>query len=52
MAGVREGRRTFGNISKYIKMGTSSAFGNMFSMLGASIVSAFFADAAHPDSAQ
>ena len=36
-AGVREGRRTFGNISKYIKMGTSSAFGNMFSMLGASI---------------
>ena len=37
LAGVREGRRTFGNISKYIKMGTSSAFGNMFSMLGASI---------------
>ncbi|MFN9548443.1 MAG: magnesium-translocating P-type ATPase [Cyanobacteriota bacterium] len=40
-AGVREGRRTFGNISKYIKMGTSSAFGNMFSMLGASIVLPF-----------
>jgi Mg2+-importing ATPase len=37
LAGVREGRRTFGNISKYIKMGTSSAFGNMFSMLGASL---------------
>jgi Mg2+-importing ATPase len=37
LAGVREGRRTFGNISKYIKMGTSSAFGNMFSMLGASM---------------
>ncbi len=36
-AGVLEGRRTFGNITKYIKMGTSSAFGNMFSMLGASI---------------
>jgi Mg2+-importing ATPase len=36
-AGVREGRRTFSNISKYIKMGTSSAFGNMFSMLGASL---------------
>lgn len=33
-AGVMEGRRTFGNIIKYIKMGTSSAFGNMFSMLG------------------
>ncbi|MEB3324092.1 MAG: magnesium-translocating P-type ATPase, partial [Cyanobacteriota bacterium] len=40
-AGVREGRRTFGNISKYIKMGTSSAFGNMFSMLGASILLPF-----------
>ena len=41
LAGVREGRRTFGNISKYIKMGTSSAFGNMFSMLGASLVLPF-----------
>jgi len=41
LAGVREGRRTFGNISKYIKMGTSSAFGNMFSMLGASILLPF-----------
>ena len=40
-AGVLEGRRTFGNIAKYIKMGTSSAFGNMFSMLGASIVLPF-----------
>jgi Mg2+-importing ATPase len=40
-AGVMEGRRTFGNIAKYIKMGTSSAFGNMFSMLGASIVLPF-----------
>ncbi|MFN7678217.1 MAG: magnesium-translocating P-type ATPase [Cyanobacteriota bacterium] len=40
-AGVLEGRRTFGNISKYIKMGTSSAFGNMFSMLGASILLPF-----------
>lgn len=40
-AGVREGRRTFSNISKYIKMGTSSAFGNMFSMLGASIILPF-----------
>lgn len=33
--GVREGRRTFGNIMKYIMMGTSSNFGNMFSMAGA-----------------
>jgi len=34
--GVLEGRRTFGNIVKYIRMGTSSNFGNMFSVLGAS----------------
>ncbi len=40
-AGVAEGRRTFGNIIKYIRMGTSSAFGNMFSMLGASILLPF-----------
>ena len=32
---VLEGRRTFGNILKYILMGTSSNFGNMFSMAGA-----------------
>jgi Mg2+-importing ATPase len=36
-AGVLEGRRTFGNILKYIMMGTSSNFGNMFSMAGASL---------------
>lgn len=35
--GVLEGRRVFGNIIKYIKMAASSNFGNMFSMLGASI---------------
>lgn len=35
--GVFEGRRTFGNIMKYIMMGTSSNFGNMFSMAGASV---------------
>ena len=35
--GVLEGRRVFGNIIKYIKMGASSNFGNMFSVLGASI---------------
>ncbi|TWP24386.1 magnesium-translocating P-type ATPase [Apibacter muscae] len=35
--GVVYGRRTFGNIIKYIKMTTSSNFGNMFSMIGASI---------------
>ncbi|MEN9888338.1 MAG: magnesium-translocating P-type ATPase [Pseudomonadota bacterium] len=32
---VLEGRRTFGNIRKYMLMGTSSNFGNMFSMAGA-----------------
>lgn len=35
--GVLEGRKVFGNIIKYIKMGASSNFGNMFSVLGASI---------------
>jgi Mg2+-importing ATPase len=39
--GVIEGRRTFGNIVKYIKMGTSSNFGNMFSVLGASALLPF-----------
>ncbi|MEY8593700.1 magnesium-translocating P-type ATPase [Butyricimonas hominis] len=34
--GVIEGRKTFGNIMKYIKMTASSNFGNMFSVLGAS----------------
>jgi len=34
--GVIYGRRTFGNIIKYIKMTASSNYGNMFSMLGAS----------------
>ncbi|MEA5097601.1 MAG: magnesium-translocating P-type ATPase [Burkholderiaceae bacterium] len=36
-AGVLEGRRTFSNIMKYIMMGTSSNFGNMFSMAGATL---------------
>lgn len=35
--GVIEGRKTFGNIVKYLKMGSSSNFGNMFSMTGASM---------------
>jgi P-type Mg2+ transporter len=35
--GVIEGRKIFGNITKYIKMGASSNFGNMFSVLGGSI---------------
>ncbi|HYL55590.1 MAG TPA: magnesium-translocating P-type ATPase [Gemmatimonadales bacterium] len=39
--GVVEGRRTFGNIMKYIMMATSSNFGNMFSMAAASLVLPF-----------
>jgi len=35
--GVLEGRKTFGNILKYIKMSSSSNFGNMISMTGASL---------------
>jgi P-type Mg2+ transporter len=35
--GVIEGRRSFANIMKYIVMGTSSNFGNMFSMAAASL---------------
>ena len=34
--GVLEGRKVFVNILKYIRMGASSNFGNMFSVLGAS----------------
>ena len=36
-AGVIEGRKVFVNIRKYVRMGASSNFGNMFSMLGASV---------------
>ncbi|MFA5107708.1 MAG: HAD-IC family P-type ATPase, partial [Patescibacteria group bacterium] len=35
--GIREGRKIFGNILKYIKMAASSNFGNMFSVVGGSI---------------
>jgi Mg2+-importing ATPase len=35
--GIQEGRRAFGNVMKYLLMGTSSNFGNMFSMAAASI---------------
>ena len=36
-AGVVEGRNVFANILKYVRMGASSNFGNMFSVLGASV---------------
>ena len=39
--GVAEGRKVFANILKYIRMGASSNFGNMFSVLGASVVLPF-----------
>ena len=35
--GVLEGRKVFANILKYVRMGASSNFGNMFSVLGASV---------------
>ncbi len=36
-AGVIEGRKVFANIIKYVRMGASSNFGNMFSVVGASV---------------
>jgi Mg2+-importing ATPase len=39
--GVIEGRKVFSNILKYIRMGASSNFGNMFSVLGASALLPF-----------
>ena len=39
--GVTEGRRTFANTLKYIRMGTSSNFGNMVSMAGAAFLLPF-----------
>jgi Mg2+-importing ATPase len=39
--GIIEGRKVFGNIIKYIKMGASSNFGNMFSVVGASYLLPF-----------
>ncbi|MFN7730280.1 MAG: magnesium-translocating P-type ATPase [Pirellula sp.] len=40
-AGVVEGRKVFANILKYVRMGASSNFGNMFSVLGASALLPF-----------
>jgi P-type Mg2+ transporter len=36
-SGIIEGRKAFGNVLKYLLMATSSNFGNMFSMAGASL---------------
>ena len=35
--GIIEGRKAFGNVMKYLLMGTSSNFGNMFSMAAAAV---------------
>ena len=39
--GIIEGRKVFANIIKYIRMGASSNFGNMFSVIGASYLFPF-----------
>lgn len=39
--GIIEGRKVFANIIKYIRMGASSNFGNMFSVVGASYLFPF-----------
>jgi len=39
--GIMEGRKVFANIIKYIRMGASSNFGNMFSVIGASYLFPF-----------
>jgi P-type Mg2+ transporter len=39
--GVLEGRKTFGNTMKYVMMSVSSNFGNMFSVVGASLILPF-----------
>ncbi|MFS8065706.1 MAG: magnesium-translocating P-type ATPase [Byssovorax sp.] len=41
LSGILEGRKAFGNVMKYLLMGTSSNFGNVFSMAGASILLPF-----------
>lgn len=41
LSGIMEGRRTHVNIMKYIMMATSSNFGNMFSMAGATLILPF-----------
>jgi Mg2+-importing ATPase len=46
--GVIEGRKVFANILKYIRMGASSNFGNMFSVLGASAFLPFLPMAPDP----
>ncbi|WP_115711395.1 magnesium-translocating P-type ATPase [Legionella sainthelensi] len=41
LSGILEGRKSFGNVMKYLMMGTSSNFGNMLSMAGAILLLPF-----------
>ena len=50
--GVLEGRKIFANIVKYIKMGASSNFGNMFSVLGRQRLLPFLPMTPHPGADQ
>ena len=50
--GIIEGRKASANVLKYLLMGTSSNFGNMFSMAGASLVSAVSSHVIHANSAE
>ena len=50
--GIIEGRKASANVLKYLLMGTSSNFGNMFSMAGASLFSAVSPHATDADSAE
>ena len=47
--GILEGRKTFGNTMKYILMGLSSNFGNMFSVAAATMFPSFFTHVACAD---
>ncbi len=50
--GILEGRKAFGNVIKYLLMGTSSNFGNMFSMAGAYVFLPFLPMLPSQNSAQ
>ena len=50
--GIIEGRKIFANIIKYIKMGASSNFGNMFSVVGGSYFLPFLPMAPDPGADQ
>jgi len=51
-AGLLEGRKVFANILKYVRMGASSSFGNMLSVVGASAFFTVRPDGAHTNPGQ